>query len=128
MAKNLMQYGKVLEYLNATGADISSGDVVVLGATGDATIAVALVDIPDEMTGAVQVDDGVFELPKVSAAVFKQGESLIWDASAGAFDDNQATPSVGDVSGAVIAAADGAATETTCLVRLTGRAGTLTPA
>lgn len=126
MAKNLIQAGKVLEYLNATGADISSGSVVVLGSTGDATIGVALVDIPDEMSGAVQIDGGVFELPKVSAAVFKQGESLIWDASVSAFDDNQATPAAGDVSDAVIAAADGAATETTCFVRLTGRAGTLT--
>ena len=61
----------------------------------------------------------------VSAAVFKQGESLIWDKSAAKFDDNQATPATGDVSGGVIAAADGANGETTCLIRLTGRAGTL---
>jgi predicted RecA/RadA family phage recombinase len=125
MATNYVQDGSVLNYTNGTGSDISSGDVVVLGETGDAVIGVALVDIADTESGAVALE-GVFTLAKVSAAVFKQGESLIWDSSASAFDDNQATPASGDVSGSVVAAADGANTETTCTVRLTGRAGTLT--
>lgn len=125
MAKNYKQIGDVLDYTNGTGSAIASGGVVILGAAGDATIGIALVDIADGESGAVQIDNGVFEVPKVSAAVFKQGESLIWDKSAGKFDDNQATPATGDVSGGVIAAADGAASETTCLIRLTGRAGTL---
>lgn len=127
MATNFVQEGGVLNWENGTGSDVSSGDVVVLGALGDAVVGVALVDIADGASGAVAVE-GVFTLPKVSAAVFTMGESLIWDSSAGAFDDNQATPAVGDVSGSVVAAADGANTETTCTVRLTGRAGTLTPA
>lgn len=125
MAKNFKLEGAVLDYTNGTGSDIASGDVVVMGATGDATIGIALVAIANGASGAVQIDEGVFEVPKVSAAVFKQGESLIWDKSAGKFDDNQATPATGDVSGAVIAAADGANGETTCLIRLTGRAGAL---
>ncbi|WP_417511429.1 DUF2190 family protein [Methylophaga sp.] len=124
MAKNFKQVGDVLDYTNGTGSAIASGSVVILGAA-DATVGIALVDIADGESGAVQIDNGVFEVPKVSAAVFKQGESLIWDKSAGKFDDNQATPATGDVSGGVIAAADGAASETTCLIRLTGRAGTL---
>ena len=125
MAKNFKLEGTVLDYTNGTGSDIASGDVVVMGATGDATIGIALVAIANGASGAVQIDEGVFEVPKVSAAVFKQGESLIWDKSAGKFDDNQATPATGDVSGAVIAAADGANGETTCLIRLTGHAGAL---
>lgn len=126
MAKNFKQVGDVLDYTNGTGSAIASGAVVILGAAGDATVGIALVDIADGESGAVQIDNGVFEVPKVSAAVFKQGESLVWDKSAGKFDDNQATPATGDVSGGVIAAADGAASETTCLIRLTGRAGSLT--
>jgi predicted RecA/RadA family phage recombinase len=125
MAKNFKQVGDVLDYTNGTGSAIASGAVVILGAAGDATVGIALVDIADGESGAVQIDNGVFEVPKVSAAVFKQGESLIWDKSAGKFDDNQATPATGDVSGGVIAAADGANGEATCLIRLTGRAGAL---
>lgn len=125
MATNYVQDGSVLNYTNGTGSDISSDDVVVLGETGDATISVALVDIADTESGAVALD-GVFTLPKVSGAVFKQGETLIWDSSAGAFDDNQATPATGDVSGSVAAAADGADGDTTCKVRLLGVPGTLT--
>lgn len=124
MAKNYVQDGEVLNHTNGTGSAISSGSVVVLGAAGDATIGVALVDIADGASGAVQIS-GVFTLPKVTAAVFKQGESLVWDVSTGKFDDNQATPATGDVTGAVIAAGDGASAETTCLVRLTGQAGTI---
>lgn len=124
MAKNYVQDGEVLDYTNGTGSAISAGSVVVMGAAGDATIGVALVDIADGEAGAVQID-GVFTVPKTSAAVFKQGESLMWDVSTGKFDDNQATPATGDVTGAVIAAADGANTETTCQVRLTGKAGTI---
>lgn len=125
MATNFVQEGGVLNWTNGTGSAVSSGDVVVLGATSDAVIGVALVDIANGASGAVALE-GVFTVPKVSAAVFKQGESLIWDSSAGAFDDNQAVAASGDVSGSVVAAADGANTETTCVARLTGRAGTLT--
>lgn len=124
MAKNFKQAGNVLQWTNGTGSEVKSGSVVVMGAAKDATIGIALVDIASTESGAVQID-GVFELAKVSAAVFNQGETLIWDSSAAAFDDNAATPAIGDVSGAVIAAASGLATELTCLVKLTGHAGTL---
>lgn len=124
MATNFVQEGGVLNWTNGTGSDVSSGDVVVMGSTSDATICVALVDIANGASGAVAIE-GVFTLPKVSAAVFKQGESLAYDVSASAFDDNQITAATGDVTGAVIAAADGAASETTCKVRLTGQAGTI---
>lgn len=125
MATNFVQPGEVLTYTNGTGSDIAAGAVVKLGATEDCTLAIALVDIANGKSGEVKLG-GVFTVPKVSAAVFKQGESLIWDASAGAFDDNQATPATGDVSGSVIAAADGANTETACKALFLGIPGTLT--
>lgn len=125
MAVNYIQPGEVLTYTNATGSDIAAGRVVKLGATEDCTLAVALVDIANGAAGEVR-RCGVFTVPKVSAAVFAQGESLIWDSSAGAFDDNQAPPASGDVSGSVIAAAAGANTETTCKALFLGIPGTLT--
>jgi predicted RecA/RadA family phage recombinase len=122
MAKNFVQPGNVLDYTNGTGSDIASGDVVVIGGL----LGVALDDIADGDAGVVQIT-GVFTLPKVSGAVIAQGESLVWDVTAGAFDDNQATPATDDVSGAAaVAAAAGADGETTLLVRLTGVPGTVT--
>ena len=115
-----------IQWTNGTGSDVSSGDLVVMGATGDATIAVALVDIANGATGAVGVNC-VVTAPKVSAAVFAAGESLVWDASEGAFDDNQISPlASGDVTGSSRAVVAGANTETTCSVYLTGVPGTLT--
>lgn len=125
MATNYVQDGATLTYTNGTGSAIAAGAVVKLGATEDATLGIALTDIAIAAAGPVQIH-GVFTVAKVSAAVFKQGESLIWDASAAAFDDNQATPASGDVSGSVIAAADGANAETTCKALFLGRPGALT--
>lgn len=112
MAKNAISAGEVLQY--TAGADISSGDVVVTGNT----IGVALVDIANGETGSVAIE-GVFSVPKVSAAVFAQGEALIYDVSASAFDDAAATPATGDITGGAIAWEAGANTETTALVKLT---------
>ena len=68
MAKNHVQPGKVLDYVNTTGAAIASGSVVVVGAL----LGVALVDIPVGATGSVAVD-GVFSVPKVAGAAIGQG-------------------------------------------------------
>jgi predicted RecA/RadA family phage recombinase len=117
---------QVLQWTNGTGSAVSSGDIVVVGGTEDAIVCVALVDIADSATGSVGYNCGV-TAAKVSAAVFGQGESLTWDSSASAFDDNQATPASGDVSGGAIRAdAAGANAETSCSVWLTGVPSTLT--
>lgn len=98
MATNYVNDGSVITYSN-TGSAISSGDVVVVGEI----IGVALEDIAATTgTGAVQIE-GVFTLAKVSAAVIAQGEEVIWDSSASAFDDNAATPATGDVSNCCVA-------------------------
>lgn len=107
-----VQKGDVINY--TAGAEIDSGDVVVTGHT----IGVALTDIANGDVGAIAIE-GVFTVPKVSAAVFTVGEKLIYDVSASAFDDSAATPASGDITGGAIAVVAGSASETTCIVKLT---------
>lgn len=112
---NYQQPGKVISWTNGTGAAVASGDVVVIGNM----LGIATVDIADGDSGNVAVE-GVFSgVPKVSAAVFVQGEKLIYDVSAKAFDDSAATPATGDVTGGAVAFVAGANTETTCTIKLT---------
>ena len=124
MATNYIQDGAVIDWTNG-GTAVSSGDVVAIGTNGDAILGVALVDIANGATGSVQIE-GVFEVPKADAAVIAIGEFVIWDSSAGNFDDNAATPATGDVSdGAFAIESKGATTSETIKVKLTGRPGTL---
>ena len=118
MATNLSQDGYTTEF--TAGADYSSGDVVVIGQQ----IGVVVDDVTSGNVGVAYLE-GVFIVPKVSAAVIAQGESVIWDASAGAFDDNLATPATGDVSGCCVAWAAGANGETTIAVKLNVGIGTV---
>lgn len=120
MAKNFIQPGKVISFTPQSA--VVSGQVVVIGQT----LGVALTDIAGGVAGEAQIE-GVFEVPKVSAAVFGNGETLTWDVSAGAFDDNAATPATGDITGpSAVAFKAGANTETTALVKFTGVPGTKT--
>jgi len=114
--------GKVIQYTNA-GSAIASGDVVVMGNT----IGIALEDIAATTgVGSVAIE-GVFNnVPKVTAAVFVKGEKLIWDVSAGKFDDAAASPATGDVTGGAIAWIAGANLETTCTIKLTPGNNTVT--
>ena len=119
---NYQQPGKVIDYVNTTGAAIASGAIVKMGNT----LGVAAGDIAIAATGSVAIE-GVFSgIPKVSAAVFVQGEKLIWDVSAGKFDDSAATPAAGDVTGGAIAWVAGANAETTCTIKLTAGNTTVT--
>lgn len=122
MATNYIQPGHVIDWTNGTGAPVVSGQVVAVGQM----LGVALVNIASTATGSVQIE-GVFDVPKVSAAVIAAGESLLWDASAGAFDAKTAVAAAGDISGppavAVEAAGNGV---TTIAVRFTGTPGTKT--
>ena len=122
MAVQFLQVGDTINYSNA-GSAIAAGDVVVMGHT----IGIALTDIAATSgTGAVAVE-GVFSgVPKVTAAVFAQGEKLIWDVSAGKFDDSAASPATGDVTGGAVAWVAGANLETTCTIKLTAGNATLT--
>lgn len=122
MATNLQQPGNVITWTNSTGSDVAAGDVVKLSHM----LGVAAVDIANGASGSVYVE-GVFSgVPKVSAAVFAQGEKLIWDVSVSKFDDAAATPASGDVTGGAIAWVAGANNETTCTIKLTPGNTTLT--
>ena len=118
MAKNYVTDGKHLPWTNTTGSAVASGQVIALGHT----LGVALVAIAAGATGSVAVE-GVFTVPKVSGAVFAQGEKLVFDVSAngglGAFDDSAATPATGDITGGAVAWEAGADGQTTTTVKLT---------
>lgn len=120
MATNKVQDGKTINHSNSSGSAISAGDPVVIGQQ----IGVAAVDIADGASGECSME-GVFTLPKVSAAVIAKGEEVIWDASAGAFDDNAAVPATGDVSGACTAWEAAGNGVTTIAVKINTGLGTL---
>jgi predicted RecA/RadA family phage recombinase len=122
MAKNFQQPGDVITWTNGTGSAVVSGQVVRVGNI----LGVALVDIASTASGSVALS-GVFTVPKVSAAVIAQGESLTWDASAAAFDDNAAAPATGDVTGPPAVAFQAAGNGVTSMaVKFTGVPGTVT--
>ena len=126
MSNKYVTEGKVIPWTNTTGAAVAVDQVVKVGSSiGGALGAIAIGAV-----GSVALE-GVFSgVPKVSAAVFAQGEKLVFDVSAngglGAFDDSAAVPAAGDVTGGAIAWVAGADTETTCTIKLTPGNATVT--
>jgi len=119
---NYQQPGDIREWTNGTGSAVSSGDVVVVGDQ----IGIAAVDIANGAVGNVYFS-GVFNnIPKVTAAVIADGENVIWDDSASAFDDKNATPAAGDVSGAASAVGAFDGTVSVMTIQLANRIGTVT--
>lgn len=118
MATNYVQDGVVIQH--TAGSAYSAGDVVELGQS----IGVALEDIASGAVGPVQIS-GVFNLAKVSTAVITQGEEVIWDTSASAFDDNAATPATGDISDCCVAMETAGNGVTTVAVKLNVGIGTV---
>lgn len=119
--RNFIEEGEVKDWTNDTAGAVVSGQVVKMSHT----LGIAVTDIAVGAVGAVRVQ-GVYRVPKVTGAVFAVGEKLLWDVSAGKFDDAAATPATGDVMGAAIAWVAGANSETECIVRLTPGNATLT--
>lgn len=118
--KNYNQRGHVMTIIAAIA--LSSGQVLAKGnVLGVTTGAIGIGE-----AGELSLE-GVFTVPKVSRAVIAQGETLTWDASAGAFDDNAATPASGDITGAACFAFEAAGNGVTTLqVCFTGVPGTRT--
>lgn len=119
MATNYVNDGQVITYSNS-GSAISSGDVVII----NNIVGVALVDIANGASGSVAIE-GVFTVPAVSAAVISQGEAVIWDATAEAFEDDQHAAGTGDITGACVAMADSGNGDTTVMVKLNVAIGTV---
>jgi predicted RecA/RadA family phage recombinase len=115
MSTNYVQRGDVVNF--TTAGAVTSGSVVKMSHT----LGVALASASGSGQVIPVAIEGVFTVPKVSAAVFVVGEKLIFDVSATppAFDDSAATPATGDVTGGAIAMVAGANLETTCVVKLT---------
>ncbi|MCO1337068.1 DUF2190 family protein [Microbulbifer sp. OS29] len=121
MATNFVQDGCMLDVTNSTSADITSGQVVAVGAV----LGVAMDDIAVGESGVLAID-GVFTVPKVSGAEINQGESLTWVVASSAFDDNAATAATGDITGSTAFAAEAAGAGAASLaVKFTGVPGTV---
>lgn len=121
MARNHVQPGKVLDYVNTTGAIVASGSVVVVGAL----LAVALNDIAPGDTGSAAVD-GVFAVPKVAGTAIGQGAAIVWKSASAAFAAAGGATVEGDVTGGSAVAFQAAASAaTTVHVKFTGVPGTV---
>lgn len=99
MATATFKRGEIRTAKYTAGADIAVDQIVVLGVVDakKCRIGVAREAIANGETGIVAVS-GVFEFPKVSAAVIKAGEAVNWDSSEGKVDDNAHTTGAGDVA------------------------------
>lgn len=120
MTTKYIEAGDTIDYTNGGGSTIAANSVVVVGGM----ICIAHDDIPAGSTGVLH-STGVFEAPKVAAADIAQGTRVMWDVSAGAFDDSAATPAAGDITLGATAWAAAAVNATTVLVKLEGQAGVI---
>lgn len=123
MATATYKRGEIRTALYTAGADIAVDQVVILGVVDakKCRVGVARQAIASGDTGIVAVS-GVFEFPKVSAAVIKAGESVNWDSSSnttGEVDDNAHTTAAGDVAQFGCAMADAGNGVTTIEVDIT---------
>lgn len=109
MTSKFVQVGEVLNYTAA--ADTPVNAIVKAGLL----LGVAAVNIKAGTTGSVLLQ-GVFEVPKETAAVFAQGDAVLFDAATKKFK-------VGDGGPCAVAFAAAGAGETTCQVMFTGVPG-----
>lgn len=120
--KNRISDGAVIDWTNATGSAVVSGQVVRVGQQ----LGVATVDIAAGAVGVVALE-GDFSVPKVTVDVIAVGETMLWDASAAKFAIRTATPASGDVLNAVIAREAGTNGMTSIVASFANRVGTVTP-
>lgn len=107
--KNYIQPGSVIDH-TATAA-LTAGTAVVLGTL----LAIPVTDAAIGDTISAHIE-GVFELPKLSTAVFAQGDSLRWDVSTAQF--STAIAATGDLEGCAVAIAAAPVGATTVLAKL----------
>lgn len=98
MATATFKRGEIRTAKYLAGADIVVDQIILMNSidTKKGSIGISRQAISNGDVGIVGVS-GVFEFPKVSAAVIKAGEAVNWDASTGEVDDNAATAAVGDL-------------------------------
>lgn len=105
MARNYIQEGDVMDYVNKTEAAILSGAVVLFANS----IGVAMVDIPSLGVGAVALE-GVWSLPKAAGENLAQGAFVYWS-------EDGITATAGAIKAGLVFA-DAAAADATVSVRL----------
>lgn len=110
MAQNYLQTGSRMDWTNGTGVDVSSGDLVPVGAS----FGIAAVDIADGESGSL-IMEGVFEIDAVNSAAISQGNPVYYVTSTG-----KASPTAEDQKFIGIAWAAKAETGTTVEVKLGG--------
>lgn len=121
MATNIVNSGDQFVWTNGTGSAVSSGDIVA----HDGVLYVATVDIANTATGVIATNVAV-NAPMTDGAAIAAGDTVTWDVSAGTFDDHDATPATGDITGAAARAVEaGDDTNDTVRVKLTGAQGTV---
>lgn len=94
MAQNYAKMHGIVTWPNATGSDVSSGDIVEIG---DGRIGIATVDIANGSSGIV-LTDGVYSLLKASSAeVDAFADDIFYDSAGGGVTNVKATdlPKVG---------------------------------
>lgn len=110
--KNFIARGDVLTVTNTTGADISSGDGVLLGVM----FGVAANNIPQNEDGPINLT-GVFELPKAASQAWTVGAAVYWNGT----DKFATTAASGNTKiGVAAAPVAGGAGNTLGRVRLNG--------
>lgn len=78
MATNAIQNGKRMTWLNSTGSDVSSNDVVPV----EDKICVALADIANGESGALATEE-VYQVTKQAGEAMIQGKDVHWDTAQG---------------------------------------------
>lgn len=114
MATNFIQEG---DHINVTPvAAVASGGGVVIGSM----LGVALGDIAASAPGVAAVD-GVWELPKLAADAYAQGDRLYWDTALGHFVSTSVV--VGDLADCAVCIVPAIAGSLTVQARLSPGAG-----
>lgn len=119
--KNKLSSGDTILWTNGGTAKVS-GDVVRIGNL----LGICGANIGAGASGIVHLK-GEFTVPKVTTAVVAVGEMVLWKAATSNFEAKGATPASGDLANAAIAMTAGANGQTTIVVSLNARFGTLTP-
>lgn len=99
MATAIFKRGEVRTVKYLAGATIVV-DQIIIGGIVDGKKCRVLVAREAGVSGDTIIcgASGVWEFPKVSAAVIKAGESVNWDASEAGVEDNAHTTAAGDVA------------------------------
>lgn len=119
--KNYVQPGSTIEWTNGTGANVVSGQPVVIGKV----LGVACGDIANGGTGSVAIE-GVFTLPKTTHATdqaFTAGESVVFVAATKKF--SKTGVATGDFKGSCIVVTPAASTDGFANIKINTVAGTV---